>query len=118
MQRARPLTVRRRPGDGRGQRVIQLEDARAVAIAAQRLAVALRQAFARDEQQLARRQVKEQGARPRQLVDMRHRLACADLAAQRAQQRAQRLRQSLRAAARRRPADALRQGNQHQGEGG
>ena len=105
------------PRDRTVERVIDLVGARAVAIALELPAIAVRQCPAGDPQERARREVAEDGARRRQILDGLDPLAGDDLAAERAQVAAQRIGEPLRAAARNRPAVRVRDCGEDEADG-
>ncbi len=105
------------PGDRPIERQIDLEHPRAVAIAFELAAVALRQARAGDRQHLARREVEQDRARGRQGVDRLDRRPGDDLATERAQAGRQGIGDPLRAATRERPADRVAHGTKDEPEG-
>ena len=108
------------PGDRAVERPVELEHPRAVAKAAQSAPVEVRQARARQADELARGDVEQHRLRAavRQLVERVDPPPRLQDAAQRAQVGRERLGQALRAAARHRPPDRVRGQRQHETEGG
>jgi hypothetical protein len=76
-----PQALRRLPGDGSVEREVHLEDARSVAVILEGAPVALGEVLPRDVEQLAGRDVEEDRARARNLLDRVHPEAGVDLAA-------------------------------------
>ncbi len=117
MNRGGSRALARRPGNRLAQCPVDLESARAVAVALELHAVAPRQPRSGDPQDLPRRQVQEDRAGGGKVVERAHRGAGDDLAAERAQVGGERLRDAPRAAARDRPAYGVARDGQDQPEG-
>ena len=106
------------PGHGAGQRVIELLNARAIAVAFQRVPVRGRGAVSQDAQQHGGTAVDQGHAGGRQVAGVRDGHARHDAAAQVLQVGAHGVGQRLRAPTRERPADRVAQQRQHQRHGG
>ena len=102
------------PRDRAAQRPVELEHAGPVAKAAQAVAIAGRQARAREREQLARRDVEHVCACARELVEVRHLAVDLQAPAARAQARDQRVGDGLRAAERDRPSGVVPGRGEHQ----
>ena len=98
------------------EREVDLVGAHAVAVSLELTAIAVRQRPAGDAQERPRREVAEDGARRRQILDRIDPRVGDDLAAKRAQVAAERIGEPLRAAARNRPAVRVRDGGEHQAD--
>jgi len=106
------------PGDGGVERPVELEDARAVAVARQPVSIARGETRAGEGEELTRRDVEEHGAHVPELGERGHLAPGLDLPAERAQVRGERPGDPLRAAAHERPADRVAEQPEHQPEPG
>jgi hypothetical protein len=106
------------PGDRVVERVVELEDARAVAPTLEAAAIARREEVAREREQLTRRDVADYDVAARKVAQRGDGMSRLDLAAELVQPRGECVRDRLRAAARERPAVRVREAEEAEPEPG
>ena len=107
-----------RPRNRPAECPIDLEHTHAIPVLLQAAAVRGWQAVARNPQERTGREVAEDCARGREIVERCHWSVGDDLSAKRAQVRDERIREALGAAARKHPSGKMRRGAEHQPESG